>query len=298
MESFIFGGNTGMQYNELKRRREIAEQFAKPAGVPRNAMEGLHSIADALISRHNSRKASAIQQQLVEQLAGNPRAVAEVLGVPAYRRGTTNHPGGFAVVGEAGPELVNLPQGAQVFPNNGFGSAIAPQMGVQVAENETTKTDEMPYGDAKLTEGQSKDIGYFRRGMSANMELSDPGLETALTQFTDNFAGNFGGVGRLFQDEGYQRAKRAADEFLAMVLRKDTGAAVTAQEFDLYGPVYIPMPGDKPEVIAAKRNAREQFLKGLEMGFGTAAPLAEAVKSEVGPDQMSDDEYLKSLGLD
>ena len=33
-----------------------------------------------------------------------------------YADGTSHHPGGMAVVGEEGPELVNLPGGSQVLP--------------------------------------------------------------------------------------------------------------------------------------------------------------------------------------
>jgi len=38
--------------------------------------------------------------------------------VPKFRQGTDFSPGGTALVGEAGPELVNIPQGSQVTPNN------------------------------------------------------------------------------------------------------------------------------------------------------------------------------------
>jgi len=38
--------------------------------------------------------------------------------VPEYARGTRYHPGGAAIVGERGRELVNLPRGSQVFPHN------------------------------------------------------------------------------------------------------------------------------------------------------------------------------------
>ncbi|HZC06455.1 MAG TPA: C39 family peptidase, partial [Ktedonobacterales bacterium] len=41
---------------------------------------------------------------------GHGRAAA------AYARGTANHPGGLALVGEEGPELVHLPKGAAVLP--------------------------------------------------------------------------------------------------------------------------------------------------------------------------------------
>lgn len=39
-------------------------------------------------------------------------------GVPGFARGTNFAPGGMAIVGERGPELVNLPRGSQVIPNH------------------------------------------------------------------------------------------------------------------------------------------------------------------------------------
>jgi phage-related tail protein len=43
------------------------------------------------------------------------RAIGAI-GVKGFARGTKNAPGGVALVGEQGPELVNLPRGSQVFP--------------------------------------------------------------------------------------------------------------------------------------------------------------------------------------
>lgn len=161
--------------------------------------------------------------------------------------------------------------------------------------------DALPYGDAKLNENQSKSIIYYRRGYGANNALNDPKLESALTEFDDRFAGNFGSLGRWYQSEDYQVADRAAREFLAAILRKDTGAAITSQEFDLYGPMYLPLPGDKPAVLSAKKKAREEALTAIEMGLGTAAPLAGMVRDELAPQQapdlgaMSDDDLMKML---
>jgi phage-related tail protein len=38
--------------------------------------------------------------------------------IPGFANGTNYAPGGLSLVGERGPELVNLPRGAQVIPNN------------------------------------------------------------------------------------------------------------------------------------------------------------------------------------
>jgi hypothetical protein len=40
------------------------------------------------------------------------------LGIPGFANGTNYAPGGLAMVGERGPELVNLPRGSQVTPNS------------------------------------------------------------------------------------------------------------------------------------------------------------------------------------
>jgi phage-related minor tail protein len=42
----------------------------------------------------------------------------KALGIPGFATGTNFAPGGLALVGERGPELVNLPRGSQVIPNH------------------------------------------------------------------------------------------------------------------------------------------------------------------------------------
>jgi hypothetical protein len=45
-------------------------------------------------------------------------------GIPGFANGTNFAPGGLAMVGERGPELVNLPRGSQVIPNEALGGGI------------------------------------------------------------------------------------------------------------------------------------------------------------------------------
>lgn len=45
------------------------------------------------------------------------KKMAATINAPRYASGTNFHPGGLAVVGERGPELVDLPRGSRVFPN-------------------------------------------------------------------------------------------------------------------------------------------------------------------------------------
>lgn len=53
---------------------------------------------------------------------GNIGGLLHNLHVPGFASGVQNFGGGLAVVGERGPELVNLPRGSSVIPNNQIGS--------------------------------------------------------------------------------------------------------------------------------------------------------------------------------
>jgi len=55
--------------------------------------------------------------------------VRRYTGTPQLRGGTSGFSGGAAIVGEAGPELVVLPRGAQVFPNKSLGPVAHLQAG-------------------------------------------------------------------------------------------------------------------------------------------------------------------------
>lgn len=52
---------------------------------------------------------------------GGSGGAAEGGDIPGYATGTRYHPGGPALVGERGPELLNLPRGSQVIPLSGSG---------------------------------------------------------------------------------------------------------------------------------------------------------------------------------
>jgi hypothetical protein len=54
-------------------------------------------------------------------------------GIPTYATGTRSHPGGVAIVGEDGPEMVALPRGSRVFPNGTGPGAAAVTINVNGA---------------------------------------------------------------------------------------------------------------------------------------------------------------------
>ncbi|PJL71637.1 hypothetical protein B9Y75_06635 [Stenotrophomonas maltophilia] len=137
-------------------------------------------------------------------------------------------------------------------------------------------------GPGKLTEGQGKDIVYFSRGRDSNALLQKFGGNLLMTQGNQGargildsalrglpFVGDSGLVNGLISSDR-QQAQQAAAEFLSAILRKDTGAAITKQEFDIYGPMYLPMPGDSAATLEQKAIARQGALEGIKAGLGNA----------------------------
>lgn len=125
-----------------------------------------------------------------------------------------------------------------------------------------------------FTEGQSKDVVFSTRARGA-LEALEPASES-LTSRADRALGAVPfGLGRGVQGSNFQVAENAGNEFLQAILRKDTGAAITTQEHQLYGKTYLPQPGDGPQVLEQKRQARSRAVAAIEAGMSPAQMLAQ-----------------------
>ena len=129
-------------------------------------------------------------------------------------------------------------------------------------------------GTKPFREQESKDIVYATRAEGALEDLEPVANELAnlsprLFEYVPL------GQGRQFQSPEYQVANNAAMEFLAAILRKDTGAAITTQEIEIYGQTYLPEPGDSSQVLDQKSRARKRAIDALR------APMSSAARSAV-----------------
>lgn len=121
---------------------------------------------------------------------------------------------------------------------------------------------------ANMTAGQANGVRFANRMITANKTLDligDQGYDptnvkdilldkTALTQW--------------LRSESGKRWKAAAGEWIVAMIRPDTGAAVTEQEWDLYGPIYFPQLGDGPEVLAEKTARRDTATRSQLLTLG------------------------------
>ena len=118
------------------------------------------------------------------------------------------------------------------------------------------------------TADQQKNAGYAIRMKEANDNIA-----FLTKQFTDKSL-----VGQqyqtlspsLLQSEKMQMLENAERDFVSAILRKESGAAISASEFDSYKKLYFPQPGDKPQAIKQKEEARLNSLKGVIMSSGPA----------------------------
>jgi hypothetical protein len=176
-----------------------------------------------------------------------------------FRRATPEEAQQFgAAAGQFGPDgkfyALNPPQGTSlsVDPNTG---AVTFNQGA---------------GVKPLTESQSKDTLYATRATNA-LPLVDR-YESELLSLSGNLAEGIPlNLGNYAQSEQYQVARDAGRDFLATILRKDTGAAITANEEQTYGKMFLPQPGDKPAAIQAKRQRRALAVEAIKAGMPTSA---------------------------
>jgi hypothetical protein len=134
----------------------------------------------------------------------------------------------------------------------------------------------MPGGKAP-PEWAAKDAMWVKRGTAANNQFT-PELTQALTTSTKDWIargiGDFNsGLGNVAQTKQSRQASQIAKNFVAVVLRKDTGAAVTPQEFEFYQDIFIPQYGDDEGTLQLKSTARNTFLQALGAGLSNYQAL-------------------------
>lgn len=171
----------------------------------------------------------------LQALAG---AIKQFEGGPSSN---SNGGGGARVVARGAPKeeerWVDLPGGGQV--------------------NTRTGEKKGAGGSAKITDGMRNTASLAKDMLGANDQintLADQGIFKPTAQV---LVSEKNGVTRLVaRNPRDAQFVAAANAFLIPLLRKETGAAVTAGELTSYMDTYIPQPSDTPQLIRQKAAAR------------------------------------------
>lgn len=117
-----------------------------------------------------------------------------------------------------------------------------------------------PTGPAgiKLTDSQAKAFSAVNRLRLARQQMSAAGTPSGISGRWDAAATGTtqGPMSRLVPSEAATEQGRqyftAARNLIAALLRKESGAAITKDEWEQLGPLYIPMPYDDPVTVQNK----------------------------------------------
>ena len=213
-------------------------------------------------SRHMSGQAVDLVPRPGETMAQLYMRVAQAPGVKAINEGDHVH------VQQQGPRPTTVP-----------GSAPKPQaprdQWVQLPDGRqkntlTGKIEGEAVGAASgkpPTDAVNTAVAFSYRALQANKrmtQLVDRGVlkpKTATAQLFENDKN--GGVRMVTKTNEDRQFMQAAKEWLAPILRKDTGAAVTDSELQVYMDIYIPRFEDDPQTIRQKAAARKDAMIAL-----------------------------------
>lgn len=142
----------------------------------------------------------------------------------------------------------------------------------------------------KLTEAEGRNAGFYGRGVKSNEVLQT--LEGQGTSVWNNTVGKLPVAGNYALSADAQKYTQAKRDFINAVLRRESGAVISEEEFANAEQQYFPQPGDGEEVIKQKRANRETTLRGLEISGGQGSPFATQPPSagaQPGPQQAPTD---------
>lgn len=164
-------------------------------------------------------------------------------------------------------QTVYGPDGNPIFESGPAGAPVAPKMTVDAAKNS----------------------GFLIRTEEANRVLNE--LEDQGTEFwQQNLESVPLGIGNYFRSPEFQKFDQARRDFVNAILRRESGAVISQQEFDNANKQYFPVPGDTPEVIAQKRRNRETAIQGLRVGSGPGAPYVDQMRANEERESAATDE--------
>jgi len=135
----------------------------------------------------------------------------------------------------------------------------------------------------KLTDSEGRSTGFYGRGLESQKVLND--LEGQGTSLWNNTAGQIPKVGNFLRSEDAQKYDQAKRNFINAVLRRESGAVISPEEFANADQQYFPQPGDGKEVIAQKRRNRDVTIQGLKVSSGQGANFALPPDQQPAPQQ-------------
>jgi len=174
---------------------------------------------------------------------------------------------GKQVTGPNGEIIFMTPQG--IFQQPAAGGSPQPVNG------------NIPITGPKYSEDMRKAGGFALRAAEADKIVSDPNVSAAGASLKENLKASAPlGLGNYLVSNDYQKYDQAQRDFVNAVLRRESGAAISASEFENARKQYFPQPGDGPDVLDQKARNRQLAVESLHQ---SADPVPSQAPAPVVP---------------
>ena len=186
--------------------------------------------------------------------------------------------------------------------NTGRGVIVNTRTGtaspVMVGGNEFGGGKPLGPQDKDPNDAQGKAILFGSRMLASHGILNDlegRGVKTGslIKQGAESLplVGGVAGMGANFlASNDQQLVEQAQRDFINAVLRRESGAVISEQEFANARRQYFPQPGDDPQTISQKQANRALAVKGMETEAGKFAPAIQRNVAATRPPQQAKDE--------
>lgn len=308
----IFGGNTGMTYEQLQQKRKIAEQLmaANASRAPRNVGEGLTAIGNALLARSLNKKADARDKELRDEFNTQWGGLVGSMGgasVPVSDMGlsmgstgaslpqnTVQTPAGELSMGA--PDMTRYRDAIASIESAGSGDyqAVGPtnaKLGRALGRYQIMEANLPQWSQAAL--GRSVSADEFL----ASPEIQDAIFDHRFGQYVNQFGpegaaqawfAGPGGVGRMERQDVLGTSVADYTRKFNSALgggSQQVNPAILMQMAEIASSPYA-SPGQKAVVTALMQRQMQQ-----------SDPLYQAKLAQAQQGQQPDTQYVKGVGL-
>jgi hypothetical protein len=134
-------------------------------------------------------------------------------------------------------------------------------------------------GGANLNVSQGQNSGFLLRAQDADKVIS--GLNGEGTSVWNKVAAQAPlGLGNYVVSDNAQKLDQAKRDFINAVLRQESGAVISPEEFSNADKQYFPQPGDSDAVIQQKAQNRQNAIQGFRLRSGPGAQAVDKLKQE------------------
>lgn len=148
-----------------------------------------------------------------------------------------------------------------------------------------TFRNEISKATADAATGKKTEVQGAAEQFANRLELAEKnfqGLEkeaSGAAGLAQSVAGKVPVVGTFAQSKDFQKMEQAKSQFITALLRKESGAAIGKEEFTRYDKEFFPQPGNPPEVIAQKAEARRVAIEAMKKTAGPSYKPPEMSKA-------------------